>query len=80
MFVDPMAFRDKKAEVIRMIREFMDHFEIPTTRKIAGIYTVDLVRELAKELLDLPNARIDEGLEFLITRATEIRGGGSRGR
>lgn len=68
------VFRDKKSELLVTLKEFLDRFHIPTTRKVGGIYTVDLIRELSKELAPVTPIQIDEGLDFLIEKMIEIRG------
>jgi hypothetical protein len=75
MFVDPRIFRDKKAEIVQAIKGLFDKFNIPTTEKIAGVYPVDLIRELSKKLNPVPPEKVDEGLDYLIAELTKIRKG-----
>lgn len=64
----------KQVALILALKGFLDAFNIPTTRKVAGVYTVDLIRELQKQIGPLSESQVDAGLDYLIPRLTEIRG------
>lgn len=72
-FVDETIFRDKKVEIVKAIKGFFDKFNIPTTEKIAGVYTVDLMKELDNRLRPVPKENIDRGLEYLILELLKVR-------
>jgi hypothetical protein len=75
MFYSPGEFQDKKTQIIQVIRGLFDRFCIPTTEKIAGVYTVDLMKELQNRLAPVSDREIEEGLKYLITELTKIQEG-----
>ena len=74
-FVDLKVFRDKKGEITLAIKGLFDKFSIPTSEKVAGVYSMDLVRELSKRLAPVPEDKLDAGLDYLIAELTKIRSG-----
>lgn len=73
-FADASVWLDKKFEITRAIRGLFDRFSIPTTEKVLGLHTVDLIRELEARLDPVPEDKIDAGLDYLIEELTRIRG------
>jgi hypothetical protein len=72
-FVREDVWTDKKHELAKAVREFLDRFGIPTTQRIAGIYTIDLVREFEQRLQGVPDAQIDEAIDWLVGRLARIK-------
>jgi hypothetical protein len=73
-FVREDVWTDKKHELAKAVRELLDRFGIPTTQKIAGIYTIDLVREFEQRLQGVPDSKIDEAIDFMVGRLARIKG------
>jgi hypothetical protein len=77
--IAPVETLPLKVQLLNLLEEFMQKNDIRTTRTIAKVYTIDLVREFGNEIDAVPDEKIRENLVWLVKKCELILGlGGSR--